>query len=60
MFVEHQSTSGTKIHPMDSSTRAVLLNYAYTEITVGVVIIRDSFILFYFGSESGNLSMITS
>ena len=44
MFVEHQSTSGTKIHNPDACARAVLLNYTCTEITGGVVIIRFIFI----------------
>jgi hypothetical protein len=41
MFVEHQSTSGTKIHNPGACTRAVLLSYLDTEITVAIVIIRN-------------------
>jgi len=41
MFVEHQSTSETKIHNLAAHTRALLLNYAITEITVVIVIIRN-------------------
>ena len=41
MFVEHQSTSGTKIHNPDARARAVLLDYICTEITGKVVRIRS-------------------
>jgi len=40
MFVEHQSTSGTKIYHLMPCTRAVLLNYTSSEITVQVVKLR--------------------
>ena len=40
MFVEHQPTSDTKIHRPGPQTRALLLNYEITEITVGRVILR--------------------
>ena len=41
MFVEHQSTSGTKIHNTNAPTRALLLNYGDTEITAVIVTIRN-------------------
>ena len=41
MFVEHQSTSGTKIRNPDACARAVLLNYSDSESTVRIVIIRN-------------------
>jgi hypothetical protein len=40
MFVEHHSTSGTKIYNRDACGRAVLRNYGDTGITVAMVIIR--------------------
>jgi len=47
MFVEHQSTSGTKIYNMDACARALPLNYAGTEITVVMVIIRNCHAFYY-------------
>lgn len=40
MFVDHQSTSGTKIHNLNACTRAVVPNYVSTEITELIVIVR--------------------
>ena len=41
MFVEHQSTSGTKIYNPGACARGLPLNYSGTENTVAIVIIRN-------------------
>ncbi len=45
MYLEHQSTSGTKISAHVTCTSEVLLNYYYTEITVAIVSIRLGIII---------------